>query len=36
MNEYKKPELLVIDLEETDVIRTSDDGAIVEPGGDWE
>lgn len=36
MNKYKKPELLVIDLEETDVIRTSDDGVIVEPGEDWE
>lgn len=35
MNEYKKPEILVIDLEVVDVL-TASDGDIVEPGDDWE
>ena len=36
MNKYEKPEILVITLEQTDVIRTSNDGVIVEPGEGWE
>ena len=36
MNKYEKPEVLVITLEQTDVIRTSFDGVIVEPGEEWE
>lgn len=36
MNEYKKPELWVIYLEQTDVLTESNDGDIVEPGEDWE
>jgi hypothetical protein len=36
MNEYKKPELLVIYLGQTDVLVASPDGDIVEPGDDWE
>lgn len=36
MNKYEKPEILVISLEQTDVIRTSNDGVIVEPGEEWE
>ena len=37
MNEYKKPELLVIYLGQTDVLTESVfvDGDIVEPGDDW-
>ena len=36
MNEYKKPELLVIYLKPEDVLTESFDGDIVEPGKDWE
>ena len=36
MNEYKKPELLVIYLDHADVLTESNDGAIVGPGDDWE
>ena len=36
MNEYKKPELLVIYLGQADVLMASKDGDIVEPGDDWE
>lgn len=36
MNEYKKPELLVIYLGRADVLTESFDGDIVEPGEDWE
>ena len=36
MNEYKKPEILVIYLEHADLLTTSPDGDIVEPGDDWE
>ena len=36
MNEYKKPEILVIYLDRADVLTESIDGDIVEPGNDWE
>lgn len=36
MNEYKKPELLVIYFENTGILTESVDGDIVEPGKDWE
>ena len=36
MNEYKKPEILVIYLGHADVLTESIDGDIVEPGKDWE
>ena len=36
MNKYEKPVILVINLEQEDVIRTSQDGVIVGPGSDWE
>lgn len=36
MNEYKKPEILVIDLGHVDVLTASVDGDVVEPGTDWE
>ena len=36
MNKYEKPVILVINLEQEDVIRTSPGEPSVEPGQDWE
>ena len=36
MNEYKKPEFMVIYLDTADIVTLSADGEIVEPGDDWE
>ena len=36
MNKYEKPEILVINLEQEDVVRTSPGDTGVNPGPDWE